>query len=92
LKGLDQNGIPHNVPQGAYFVLADIGQFLDLPRFYGFSDLDFCVWMAEHIGVAAVPGSSFLKEGDSRLIRLHFARSESSLNEALKRLGGLGAL
>lgn len=92
LKGLNECGIPHNVPQGAYYVLADIGQFLDLPRFYGFSDLDFCAWMAEHIGVAAVPGSSFFKEGDSRLIRLHFARSQSSLNEALKRLSRLGAL
>ncbi len=92
LEGLDAAGIPHSVPQGAYYVLADIGAFLDLPRFSGVSDLDFCEWMARHIGVAAVPGSSFTKSGDSRLIRLHFARSEESLLEALKRLNGLGSL
>jgi aminotransferase len=92
LEGLDAAGLKHNVPEGSYYVLADIGDFLDLPRFSGFSDLDFCAWMAEHIGVAAVPGSSFFHHSESRLMRLHFARSENSLKEAVKRLGRLGSL
>ena len=32
LKGLDQIGLKHNVPQGTYFVMIDIQEFLDLPQ------------------------------------------------------------
>ncbi len=89
LKGLDEIGLKHNVPQGSYFVLVDIQDFLDLPQFKGFTDLMFCEWMVEHIGVAAVPGSSFFREEVNNLIRLHFARSEETLKEALDRLSKL---
>ena len=40
-------------------MLIDISDFLELPQFHGFSDLEFCEWMIKNIGVAAVPGSSF---------------------------------
>ena len=33
LKGLDQIGLKHNIPQGTYFVLVDISEFLQLPQF-----------------------------------------------------------
>ena len=80
LAGLDKAGIPHTVPQGAYYVLADISEF-------GFeSDLEFCEIMAEKTGVAAVPGSSFFREKVNHLIRFHFAKKESTLAEALSRL------
>ncbi len=92
LSGLDRAGIPHNVPQGAYYVLADISGYLALPRFKGFSDLDFCEWMARNVGVAAVPGSSFFREPVGHLMRLHFAREEATLAEALRRLERLGQL
>ena len=62
LAGLDRIGLEHNVPQGTYFVLIDIQKFLDLPKFQGWTDLEFCEWMIQNIGVAAVPGSSFFKE------------------------------
>lgn len=90
LRGLDEIGLKHNIPQGSYFVLADIGPFLDLPRFEGYDCAGFCAWMAQHIGVAAVPGSSFFPDhqGD-RLMRLHFARGQESLKEALDRLARL---
>lgn len=91
LKGLDSIGLKHNIPQGTYFVLADIQEFLDLPMFRGFTDLEFCEWMIKNIGVAAVPGSSFFKEPVNHLIRLHFAREESTLHEALLRLQKLTA-
>ena len=91
LKGLDSIGLKHNIPQGTYFVLADIQEFLDLPMFRGFTDLEFCEWMFKNIGVAAVPGSSFFKEPVNHLIRLHFAREEATLHEALLRLQKLTA-
>jgi len=86
LAGLDRVGLKHNVPQGTYFVMVDIQEFLDLPRFAGWTDLQFCEWMIEHVGVAAVPGSSFFKEDVNNLIRLHFARSKETLDEAISRL------
>ena len=85
-------GLKHNVPQGTYFVLLDISDFLALDRFRGWSDLEFCEWMIREIGVAAVPGSSFFREPVNHLIRLHFARSEETLEHALDRLAKLAAL
>lgn len=92
IAGLDRIGLKHNVPQGTYFVLLDIQDFLDLPQFSGWTDLEFCEWMIKNIGVAAVPGSSFFKEEVNHLIRLHFAREKSVLDEALKRLEKLKEL
>lgn len=92
LSGLDSIGLKHNVPQGTYFVLIDIQEFLDLPQFDGFTDLEFCEWMIKNIKVAAVPGSSFFKEEVNHLIRLHFAREEETMDEALSRLSRLQEL
>lgn len=92
LKGLDRIGLKHNIPQGTYFVLVDISEFLQLPQFVGYTDLEFCEWMIRNIGVAAVPGSSFFREEVNHLIRLHFARNEKTLEEALRRLEKLSNL
>lgn len=92
LQGLDRIGLKHNVPQGTYFVLVDIQEFLDLPQFAGYTDLQFCEWMIAHIGVAAVPGSSFFKEPVNNLIRLHFAKDEKTLEKALDCLSKLAGL
>lgn len=92
LQGLDRIGLQHNVPQGTYFVLVDIQEFLDLPQFAGYTDLQFCEWMIAHIGVAAVPGSSFFKEPVNNLIRLHFAKDEKTLERALECLSKLADL
>lgn len=86
LAGLDEAGLEHNVPQGTYFVMVDIGEFLELPKFRGWTDLEFCEWMIKNAGVAAVPGSSFFHEEVNRYIRLHFARKKETLNEAARRL------
>ena len=83
LAGLDRIGIRHTVPEGAYYVLLDVSE-------YGYaSDLDFCEKLAEHVGVGAVPGSSFFKEPENRYIRLHFAKKNETLNEALERLSAI---
>lgn len=83
LKGLDDLGIAHTVPQGAYYVLLDISEF----RFD--SDLEFCEVLARDVGVGAVPGSSFFREPVNHLIRMHFAKKDDTLYEALNRLEGL---
>ena len=93
LDGLDRIGLKHTVPQGSYFVMVDISDFQKPGmRFHGKSDMEFCEWMIRTIGVAAVPGSSFFREPVNHLIRLHFARSEETLNEALERLAKLPKL
>ncbi|MBR5266587.1 MAG: pyridoxal phosphate-dependent aminotransferase [Lachnospiraceae bacterium] len=92
LDGLDRIGLKHNIPQGTYFVMIDIQEFLDLPQFAGYTDLEFCEWMIKNIGVAAVPGSSFFRENVNNLIRLHFAREEKTMDEALTRLAKMADL
>ena len=80
IKGLNDIGIKHTVPQGAYYVMLDISEF-------GFeSDLEFCDVLARDVGVGAVPGSSFFREPVNNLIRLHFAKKDETLYEALNRL------
>ena len=81
-EGLDRIDIPYTDPQGAYFVLADIGPFMKP----GQSDVEFCEEMARKVGVAAVPGTSFFKENVNHIVRLHFAKVDETLNEALERL------
>ncbi len=92
LAGLDRIGLKHNAPQGTYFVLIDISDFLALEQFKGYTDLEFCEWLIREIGVAAVPGSSFFREPVNDLIRLHFARGREVLDEALNRLSKLDQL
>ena len=41
------------------------------------------------VGVGAVPGSSFFREPVNHLIRLHFAKKDDTLTEALNRLADL---
>ena len=72
--------------------MIDIAEFMELPQFKGYTDLEFCEWMIQNIGVAAVPGSSFFREPVNNLIRLHFARQQSTLEEALKRLSKMADL
>ena len=83
LKGLDDLKIVHNDPEGAYYVMLDISEF-------GYeSDLQFCEDLASKVGVGAVPGSSFFREPVNHLIRLHFAKKDETLTDALNRLESL---
>ena len=81
--GLDDLGIAHTDPQGAYYVLLDISE-------YGWDDDNaFCEALARDVGVGAVPGSSFFREDVNHLIRLHFAKTDETLYQALNRLEGM---
>ena len=102
-SGLRNLGLKFSEPQGAYFVLIDISEFG-----YGsrgshvascavtdgskLPDEQFCIDMAQKVGVAAVPGSSFFREPVDHLVRLHFAKKDETLYEALNRLEDLKKL
>ena len=81
--GLKELGFTFTEPQGAYYVLLDVSEFEVK------DDVAFCEWMAEHVGVAAVPGSSFFREDVHHLVRFHFAKKDETLKEALSRLAHL---
>ena len=102
-EGLRNLGLRFSEPQGAYFVLIDISEFgygsrsslagastvLDGDKL---PEEQFCIDMAQKVGVAAVPGSSFFREPVDHLVRLHFAKKDETLYEALNRLEGLKKL
>ena len=81
LNGLDRLGIQHSKPEGAYYVMLDVSEFKGYAN-----DVEFCEKLAEKVGVGAVPGSAFFDIPEYRYVRLHFAKSEGTLNEALNRL------
>ena len=78
-------GIPFTDPEGTYFVLADIAPYMKK----GQSDVEFCVEMAQKVGVACVPASSFFDEDVNHIVRLHFAKKDETLLSALDRLSRL---
>ena len=84
-KGLTDLGIEYTDPEGAYFVLANIGKYLKP----GQTDVEFCEQMAEKVGVACVPGTSFFRENVNDIVRLHFAKKDETLYEALNRLADI---
>ena len=86
--GMRSLGIPFTDPEGTYFVLADIAPYMKK----GQSDVDFCLEMAQKIGVACVPGSSFFQEDVNHIVRLHFAKKDETLTAALDRLSNLKKL
>ena len=83
VNGLKDLGLKYNDPQGAHYVLVDTSEF-------GVTDdVKFCEWLAKEVGVGAVPGSSFFREDVNNYIRLHFAKNDDTLYEALNRLSTL---
>lgn len=74
-------GLTPYVPQGAYYVLADVAV---LP---GRSSKERAMFLLEKTGVAAVPGEAFYHDerGDS-LLRFCYAKSDADLDEACSRL------
>lgn len=81
-SGLDNLSMTYTDPQGTYFVLVNVGEYMKK----GQTDVEFCEEMARKVGVAAVPGSSFFKEGVNDIVRLHFAKKDETLYKALECL------
>lgn len=86
-KGLDDIGLVHNVPQGAYYILIDFKEQMKKANIR--SDLEFAEFLCKEIGVAMVPGSSFFKEDINDYLRIHFAKKDETLNLALEKLAKL---
>jgi aminotransferase len=89
---LREAGLSPFVPQGAYYIMCDIGP---LREHYGLAnDVEFVRFLIKDIGVAAVPGSSFFREPQTgkNLIRFTFCKKEATLAAAAERLARLPAL
>jgi aspartate/methionine/tyrosine aminotransferase len=81
-EALSQAGLKCRVPQGAYYIMADIAHL-------GFRD-DFAAadFMLDEVGIAAVPGSSFYHhvEMGRRMLRFTFSKSDATISAAAERL------
>lgn len=70
--------------EGTYFLLIDYSAVSDL------NDVEFCQWLTKEVGVAAIPLSVFCADPfPHKLIRLCFAKQESTLLAAAERLVAL---
>jgi len=78
---LERVGLPPTIPQGAYYVLADVS------RIPGRTGKERAMWILEKTGVAGVPGEAFFQTDRGRqYIRFSFAKTDTDLNEACERL------
>jgi aminotransferase len=85
LEALRGAGLRCWVPEGAYYIMADIGEL-------GFrDDIEAAKFFLEEVGIAAVPGSSFYHRGElgRRMLRFTFSKSDHTLAAAAERLARL---
>ncbi|HEY0171999.1 MAG TPA: aminotransferase class I/II-fold pyridoxal phosphate-dependent enzyme [Pyrinomonadaceae bacterium] len=82
LPALEEVGFKVFRPDGAYYVMTDIGRF-------GFrDDVEFTRHLIQEIGVACVPGSSFYSRPElgARQVRFCFCKKDETLEAAADRL------
>jgi aminotransferase len=80
-------GFEARPPEGAYYVMADVGHL-------GFDDdTQAALHLVEHVGVATVPGSSFFSNAADgrRLLRFAFPKKLETLEAAGERLRAFAA-
>jgi aminotransferase len=78
---LDRAGLPPCIPQGAYYVLADIS------RIPGTGSKEKAMNLLKQSGVACVPGEAFYHdEAGENLARFCFAKEDAVLDEACRRI------
>ncbi len=83
-NALIKAGFKCRMPEGAYYILADIPDGIDM------DDMAFAKHMVSEVGVAAVPGSSFYRsEAGKHKLRFTFSKKDETLMEAARRLEGL---
>nr|BBJ04195.1 aminotransferase [Marinobacter nauticus] len=82
-NGLARAGIPPLIPQGAYYVLADVSSF-------GYANAtDAAHALLKQTGVAAIPGSAFFSSDDGeRYLRFCYAKDRATLDKAVRQLQG----
>lgn len=81
-SALSQAGLPHNVPQGAYYMMADVSSL-------GYADdREAAQALVQDAKVAGVPGSSFFldRQPASQFVRFCFCKKDETLKNAAERL------
>ena len=88
LAALKEVGFRCFDPDGAYYVMTDIGEFG-----YG-DDVEFSKFLVKDVGVAVVPGSSFYHEPElgRTQVRFAFCKKDATLAAAESRLQTLKSL
>ncbi len=82
-RALGGAGMTAFIPQGAYYVLADVS------RVPGTNSKEKAMEILRQTGVASVPGMAFYHDGGESLVRFCFAKEDSVLEEACDRLKAL---
>jgi aspartate/methionine/tyrosine aminotransferase len=87
LPYLREAGFTFTEPEGAYYVMTDIGPL------GGTDDTEFVRRMIREVGVSAIPGSSFYspRERGHTKVRFMFAKRDETLHQAGERLRKLPA-
>ncbi len=84
-QALANAGLTPSIPQGAYYVLADAS------RLPGTRGKERAMFLLETIGLAGVPGEAFFSGADGRqFIRFSYAKIDSNIDDACRRLARLG--
>ncbi len=98
VAGLEDAGFRCHLPQGAYYVMADVAEFIQgtggKSRRHYRSDADLARYLVEEVKVATVPGSSFYRAKTGGLrgaradhkLRFCFCKKEETLALAIERL------
>ena len=91
---LHEAGLPAELPQASYFMLADTSQvrlpaeYVSLPPFR--RDYDFARWLTAEIGVACIPPSAFASSDSAErfgnFARFCFCKMDEDIEEAGRRL------
>jgi len=81
---LGKAGLTPSIPNGAYYVLADA------TRLPGNTGKERAMHILEKIGLAGVPGEAFFSGSEGgRFIRFSYAKTDSDIDEACRRLARL---
>ena len=84
VAALADAGLTPTVPQGAYYILADVS------RVEGSTAKEKARNLLKQVGVAAVAGSAFFRAGQGEnLLRFCYAKKDDALDEACRRLRSL---
>ena len=85
-NGLRTIGIDFHEPEGTYFILMNLNQYVKKSGLN--NDLEFAKMVCEKYGIAFVPaGGFFMDNGKTNgIFRLHFAKNNTTLQEAINRI------
>ncbi len=80
-RALSKANLPPSIPQGAYYVLADVS------RLPGRTGRERAMYLLDKTGVAGVPGEAFFAGSEgNRFMRFCFAKTQEALEQASYRI------